>query len=150
MDRGRYPDVAGRVPSGESMANGVFDQRLNDERWDEQITRLRSDGGIDRQPVCEASAMDVQVGLQGREFGGNADFRFFALDGEPHDGRELSEEPGCDRGRLVGQLDDGAEAVEEEMRVELFLQRCQSCARDLRFEDETSPPTTNETVVEEQ
>src|SRR5690606_1746823 len=57
-------DEAGARPLRDAVADGVLDERLEQQRWDLRIERLRR--RIDRhlEPVAEADLLDLEVRLQ--------------------------------------------------------------------------------------
>src|SRR5262245_5108286 len=139
VDERAQADLARRVLFGDSMADGVLDQWLQDQIWKARIEQRRPFVFYfqpDLQTVFEAHSLDVQIEPQ--------KFQFLP------EGRQLlaavlqrqTQKVSEPRHHLIGgvnilmkQSRDRIERIEQEVRLQLHLQRLQLSLGQLRRQD---------------
>ncbi len=108
------------------MNNGVFDERLQKQRRQHARLRLCFDVHIDMQALAEADFFNRQKALQKFQFFAQRNKLLFA-EPQRHSQKIGQQDTHVARpgGVDAGQCADGIEAVEQEVRVDLRLQRLQ-------------------------
>ena len=109
--------------SGHAMLDGVFDEGLNEHRWDAGVERARIQRALEAQAILEAHALERQIFIDDRQFLGEA-HRVPAI-GLQRIAKQVRKAGHHRRGAL-GILGDQRskriQAVEEEMRIHLRAQ----------------------------
>ena len=105
------------------MFHGILDDRLEDERRNANRRQAGRHFDLDPQPLLEARALDVEIGLDDFELASErGEFSFRSQHGpqqrgEPHQRVERARRRGLD------QVADRGQRVEQEMRIDLRAQR---------------------------
>src|SRR5271167_1596322 len=71
---GRDANTARSAPRADAVADGVFNQRLEEKVWDQCRQSMRLDIHFHLQPVLEARLLNVNVLLQERQFAAERHF----------------------------------------------------------------------------
>jgi hypothetical protein len=111
------------------MANRIFDQRLQHEPRHETVDRIVGDAVVDGQPVGEANSLNVEIRLDSDDLLAERDLVGLAAECRAKDRGELPKNARRRGGRIECQLGDGAERVEEKVRLKLRLEVVQAGAR---------------------
>ncbi len=110
----------------EAVANRVLDERLQDQRRHHHVQGGRVDPILDAQPIAEVHLLDVEIRAQILELLGQLDFLHADL--AQRDAEQIAE-PLDHRVRLLriamDERRDRVQRVEQEMRMQLLLQRLQ-------------------------
>ena len=94
------------------MPDRVLDERLQDESRDETVDRALVHVVIDAEPIGEADALDVEIGLDGQELVAERHLVGARRERVPKDGGELAQHARGGGERLVSELRHGPERVE--------------------------------------
>ena len=108
------------------MANGILDERLQDESGNQAIDGIVLDAILDRQPVGEANSLDVEVRFDSDDLFAERDLTRALSQRRAKDRRELSNHATRGDGRIVCELGHGSKGVEQEVRLKLRLEIVQT------------------------
>ena len=110
----------------EAMLDRVLDQRLQQHAGDDDGQRLFGDLLDDAQFFAEADDLDVEVVVGEGELVGERDERLAVLQQHAQDVGQLDDHLARQFRLRTHERGDGVERVEEEVRIDLALQRVQA------------------------
>jgi len=117
-------DDAFFLAMSDAVADGVLDDGLKEEAWNEAMKSAGIDLNVDAKTIGEADLLDGEVVVDDFELLGEPDFLGgSALEGGSENGVEVIEHFG--RFALLAEFDErgnGVKGVEEEVRLELHLE----------------------------
>ena len=118
------------------MTKCVLDERLQQKGRHGHVVTLVSDLIVHLQPVGEAGALEVDIPFHELDLRGKCDELVFRLlDGRPQEVAEAEQH--LERAVMILQTNergDRVQRIEQEVRLDLELQRVQLRARKLGFE----------------
>ncbi len=127
-------DRTGGAAPGKPVSDGVLHQRLQDESRNEAVHRRVPDVVLDREPVGESHALNVEIRLERDQLFAKRDLVGALREGGSKDGGQLLQHERSRRRRVVRELRHGAQRVEQEVRLELRLEIVQPRARERMLE----------------
>src|SRR4051812_40392041 len=107
----------------DAVVNGVFEQRLQQQRRDERVRRHIVDVPDDFQPVAESQLLDLEVLPAQLDLFRNRRKLALVAHSDSKKLREVLEYHFCPLGILTDQGQDGIQTVEQEVRSYAGLQR---------------------------
>ena len=124
-----------RRPHGEPVADRVLDERLQNQMRHERESSAWLDLQLHRQPLTEARTLDVEVRVEAREL--FVERHLVLPDALERQSKQRVQLPqhslGC-FGRLVRELRDRVQTVEQEVRLKLKTEELQLRASQLDLE----------------
>ena len=125
----------GRAARADAVADGVFNQRLQNQVGDKRVEGARIDFGFDAKAIVEARLLNVDVLLQERELLMQRDFvHADAVERHAQQVGELERHVLGGFAVVASERGDGVQRVEQEVRLELDLQHFELSVGQLRFE----------------
>ena len=123
----------------EPVADGVLDERLQDQRRHQDVHRGDVDAILDPQPIAEVHLLDVEIRAQVFELLRELDF--LDADLAQRDAQQIAQPLDHQVGLFriaMDQRRDRVQRVEQEVRMQLLLQRLQLRFHQPRFETRRS------------
>ena len=131
----RDVDMAGPRLSPDPMLDGVLDKRLEDERWHEGVQRVFLDVVANDEAIGEAGALDLEILPEELDLGLERSLLLpEAFQAETQQVAQADERAVGGINVAVHQGRDRVERVEEEVRVQLLLERLQLRGHQARFQ----------------
>lgn len=145
-----HPDADGARAGFEPVADGVFDEGLEQEGGDEAIEGVRVEIGFELEPVPEAELLNVAVEFEEAHLLAQRGFLLGGLaEGKPEEVAEGDEHFLGGAGVLTEQGGDGIECVEEKMGLELGLEGVEAGPGEVGFERDGPPFAFAKAALEE-
>ena len=128
-------DCPGCGPHGETMADRILDERLQNQMRHERESSTVVDLELHRQPFAEACALDVEIRIEARQLLLERHLVLaHTLERQPKQRVKLSEHSLGGFRSLVCELGDRVQTVEQEVRLELQPEELQLGAGQLDLE----------------